>query len=136
MRKIFAAVLLVWSVSFSQTARAAPALADRIPADAIFYLGWAGTDALSKQYDTSHLKAIVDASDMGKLFTDFVPRLIRRVAKDDQDAADIIKQVVQVGAAMEAPGRHLFWWCGLDRPHACTKARASVRCGERCRKAF
>src|SRR5438552_3037967 len=38
-------------------------LADRVPADAIVYIGWRGTQDLGPAYNGSHLKAVVDASD-------------------------------------------------------------------------
>ena len=56
MRTLIAA-LLAALIGLAAVARAAtPPLADRVPGDAIVYLGWAGTDAVSTQYDGSHLR--------------------------------------------------------------------------------
>jgi len=43
-----------------QAARA-QVLADKVPADALIYAGWAGSDALGPAYDGSHLKAFLEA---------------------------------------------------------------------------
>jgi hypothetical protein len=43
----------------------AQALADRIPDDAIAYIGWRGTEAMP-EYGTSRLKGIIDAADLPK----------------------------------------------------------------------
>ncbi|HWB95045.1 MAG TPA: hypothetical protein VG672_00030, partial [Bryobacteraceae bacterium] len=44
-------------------ARAA-GLADHVPADAMVYLEWPGTDALGPAYNNSNLKGIIDALDV------------------------------------------------------------------------
>ena len=109
-------VACICLLSFITAAHAdtAPApLADRVPGDAIVYAGWAGSDALSGQYDTSHLKAIIDASDLPELFSKVVPQLIQRVAKDNQQAADIMQQVVAIGAPLwKHPAA--FYFGGID----------------------
>ena len=38
----------------------AQVLADKVPADALIYAGWAGSDALGPAYDGSHLKAFLE----------------------------------------------------------------------------
>ncbi len=39
----------------------AQVLADKVPADALFYAGWQGTDAIGNAYEGSHLKGLVEA---------------------------------------------------------------------------
>jgi hypothetical protein len=115
MRNLMIAMLALL-IAFSVAARAdaaVPPLADRVPGDAILYLGWAGTDALSTQYDASHLKKVVDASDMSALFSDFVPKLIERVSKEDENVAEVLTQVVQIGKPL---WKHptAFYFGGID----------------------
>ena len=38
-------------------------LADRVPADALVYIGWAGSQNLGPAYDASHLKAVAASSE-------------------------------------------------------------------------
>jgi hypothetical protein len=79
---------------------AAPPLADRIPGDAMLYVGWAGTDALAGKYDKSHLKPVMDASAMPQFFADCVPKLIDRVAQENSEAADVLRELVAIGGPM------------------------------------
>jgi prepilin-type processing-associated H-X9-DG protein len=58
---------------------AAQPLADRVPADALLYVGWAGTEKLGPAYAQSHLKGLMDASSMPQLFSELGPRIVRRV---------------------------------------------------------
>src|SRR5436190_20416200 len=73
MRPLLAALLLL-----ATTLQAQP-LADRIPADALLYAGWAGSDALAPAYANSHLKGVVDASNLPALFADLGPAITRRL---------------------------------------------------------
>src|SRR3954471_11130127 len=52
-------------------------LADRVPADAVAYVGWRGTEALGPGYDASHLKGVVAASAFPQLFAESLPRLLK-----------------------------------------------------------
>ena len=73
MRSRFAAcliALLLPSSLFAQT------LADRVPADAAVYIGWKGTDDLGAAYSDSHLKALVDASEISTFAHDAFPALV------------------------------------------------------------
>jgi len=47
--------------TLSSSASAQP-LVDRVPADAMVYIGWAGSSNLGADYDQTHLKALIDAS--------------------------------------------------------------------------
>ncbi len=57
-------------------------LADRVPADAIIYVGGLGTQSMPAGYAQSHLKALVDASNLQELCKTFLPALIERVGKE------------------------------------------------------
>ena len=55
---------------------AAQALVDRIPSDAMLYVGWQGADTANPDYAASHLKAIVDASKLREFVSTSLPRLV------------------------------------------------------------
>jgi prepilin-type processing-associated H-X9-DG protein len=96
MRRIsFALVLLI----LSTTAFAQP-LADRIPADAVVYVGWKGSADLGPQYDGSHTKAVIQASNLPQLFNQFLPDLIRKVRVKDPAAAEKLDLLSAVGAPL------------------------------------
>ncbi len=65
-------------------------LIDSVPADAIFYMGWAGAGSMPAGYEQSHLKAIVDASDFGKLFSESMPRLIKLMGQEEPEGAMVL----------------------------------------------
>ena len=46
---------------FSAEVVRAQALADRVPGDAVIYVGWAGAEAAKAKYGETHLKAVLDA---------------------------------------------------------------------------
>src|SRR3954464_3277065 len=59
-RFIIIAVALIALVAWVSSAGAQP-LADRVPADALLYVGWAGSEHLAPAYAQSHLKGLIDA---------------------------------------------------------------------------
>jgi prepilin-type processing-associated H-X9-DG protein len=75
-------------------------LADRVPADAIVYFGWSGADAMPAAYAGSHLKAVVDASNVRELIGESSPRLLERIAKEDDEAAEATALISAIGAPM------------------------------------
>ncbi len=86
---IFAA-LITPAASFGQ------ALADRVPGDAEIYVGWIGTDSIGPGYDQSHLKAVLDASQLGQFVHDSIPRLINVIAEKDAESAKQVQRVVDI----------------------------------------
>ncbi len=75
----------------------AQALADRVPDDSIVYIGWSGTDAMGADFQTSHFKAILDASDIPKIVTDFIPKIFEKIGEEEPDAKEagqLIKAIV------------------------------------------
>lgn len=81
-------VIIAFGVLVSSIALAQPPLADRVPADALLYIGWQGSQSLDKPYQDSHLRAVVESSNIGQVFEDFIPQALTRLAGDDQDAAE------------------------------------------------
>jgi hypothetical protein len=96
MRRLaFALVLL----AFASPLFAQP-LADRIPADAVMYAGWKGSGDLGPQYDGSHTKAVIEASNLPQLFNQFLPDLIRKVRVKDPKAAEALDLASAIGAPL------------------------------------
>jgi len=67
MKKLLAILLPCLVICTVAPAALAQALADRIPGDAEIYIGWRGSDDLGPGYDSSHLKAVIDASKFSQL---------------------------------------------------------------------
>ena len=69
-RIAFLALFLFCGFAFAQP------LADRVPSDAVVYIGWQGMDSLGTGYEKSHLKGVIDSSNIPQFFSEFLPRLI------------------------------------------------------------
>src|ERR1700733_13187260 len=54
-------------------------LAEKVPADAIVYLGWRGSEKAPTQYDDSHLKAILDNSKIREAFSQLLPQVMDKI---------------------------------------------------------
>src|SRR5438045_2059977 len=111
-RLIACCVLLCASV----VPASAQPLADRVPDDAISYLGWAGTDALGSQYDKSHLKGVVEASSMPQFLNDFLPRVIDRVGGEGPQARELAESAALAAQLCRKPCALAFTGIDLDRP--------------------
>ncbi len=109
-------VHLRWAMAVVLTAgtwAAGQPLAERIPADAMVYVAWAGADSLGAGYEKSHLKAVLDASDFKTLVNDFLPRLMERIGREDRNA----REAMDVLSAISGPmWKHpsAFYFGGLD----------------------
>lgn len=90
-------------------------LADRVPADAVIYLGWAGSQHMGPGYEQSHLKAVLDASAIQQLIDESIPRLLEKIGHGDRGVAEITAMVSQIGGAM---WRHptAVYFGGIDMP--------------------
>jgi prepilin-type processing-associated H-X9-DG protein len=76
-------------------------LADRVPQDALVYVGWGGSEAAAAAgYDGSHLKGVVEASKLRELVGESIPRMFERVTKGDEDAAAVTKLIMAVAGPM------------------------------------
>ena len=75
-------------------------LADRMPGDAVLYVGWRGADSMGPGYETSHLKAVLDASDFAQLVNDFLPKVMLRIGKEDPEAAKILPIILAIAKPM------------------------------------
>ena len=95
MRMTLAGVLVV--VQMAVTSVLAQPLAERVPADALIYVGWRGVDSLGPGYDGSHLQAVLEACRSDGVLDQFVPQLIERLAQEDSDTAARVALVADLG---------------------------------------
>src|SRR5690348_4322261 len=79
---------------------AAQPLADRVPGDALIYVGWAGSESMGPGYQGSHLQAVLDASKMSELVNQALPRIVQRIAASDPGAAGPMRMMSGVMAPM------------------------------------
>jgi prepilin-type processing-associated H-X9-DG protein len=79
---------LIAFFSFLPLATAQP-LADRIPADAIVYVGWAGADSMGPGFEASHLKAMLEAAEVPRVIREVIPKLMERLGQQQPQAAGI-----------------------------------------------
>ena len=75
-----AIVSLVTLLVVSLPAAAQP-LADRIPADAVVYVGWAGAESMGPGFEASHLKALLDSAEVGRWVNDVIPQIVQKAAQ-------------------------------------------------------
>jgi len=88
-------------------------LADHVPDDAVVYLAWCGADSLPPEYAQSHLKALIDASKIRELFTQFLPQAGQKLIEHEPDS----RQAVQIIQALSRPlwkYPTAFYFAGMD----------------------
>src|SRR5437879_5428380 len=90
-------LVAVFIILIPAVVASAQPLADRVPADALLYVGWAGSTKLGPAYEQSHLKAIADSSDIHKLFTETFPRLAQRAGASNAQAGEMISLFSAIG---------------------------------------
>jgi prepilin-type processing-associated H-X9-DG protein len=93
---LFAAALMV---APARRANAQP-LADRIPGDAVVYIGWAGADHMGAGFEQSRLKAVLDASNFPQLVNDSLPRFFQKLGAQNRDAAEFTSLFSAIGSAV------------------------------------
>ncbi len=86
---IIVGMSIVLSASLARAQSTYP-LADKIPADSVVYLGWAGADSLQDAYAKSDLAAFVDHTNLQAVAGDVIPKLFAKMAEqsDDKQTAD------------------------------------------------
>ena len=97
MTKFLAAVVCVF---FTSSVAPGQPLADQVPADALMYIGWSGSAKLGAEYEQSHLRAFLAASDLPELFTDFMPKLSAKLATQNPQAGGVMEMVSSIGSRM------------------------------------
>jgi hypothetical protein len=84
------------ALSIPLTAFAQP-LADRVPQDAVIYVGWRGSTSLGPGYEGSHLKAVLEASGLPEFFARSLPQALNEIGRQDREAAQVIAAFSEIG---------------------------------------
>src|SRR5690242_10989590 len=111
IRARFVIALLCFVCCLGTSTFAQP-LADRVPADAIVYVGWRGAENMPG-YSESHLKAILDQSNVAAVFNEMVPQLIQRAAQQNAQAGAALNAITGIGSPL---WKHptAFFFAGMD----------------------
>lgn len=104
---------VLFAVLFSPIVLLAQPLADRVPDDAILYIGWRGSESMGPGFEGSHLKAVMEASQVSQIFSEFLPKLVEKLGQENREASEIVQLISAVGGPM---WRHpsAFYFGGID----------------------
>ncbi len=83
-----AACILTLLAGIVPVAGAQP-LADKIPADAMLYVGWRGADGLAAPYAPSRLKQCIGASNIPAVFTRLLPQVLDKIQAEGANADEM-----------------------------------------------
>src|SRR5687768_1148782 len=92
---------------------AAQPLADKVPANALVYVGWSGSSKLGTAYEQSRLKAFLQSSDLPELFTEFLPKVSAKVGSQNMQAGAMFDLASSLGSPMSRHPTALYW-AGVD----------------------
>src|SRR5439155_14360937 len=92
-------LIVLFALLLSPLAALAQPLADRVPDDALIYIGWRGIDDPGPGFSQSRLKAFLDASAFPQLVNDLLPKLLAKLAEKDPGAAAFSEIVGKLGPA-------------------------------------
>ncbi len=87
--------LLVAVLAINVSAFAQP-LADRVPGDALLYVGWAGTQQLGEAYEKSHFKAVMRPDGGGGQFEAIARMVTPIIEREDPAMAPVVMQLGKV----------------------------------------
>ena len=102
-------------------------LADRVPNDALVYIGSRGLDSMGPGYEGSHLKAVLDASDFSRLMNEFLPQVIQKVWQQDPESGEILSAISAIAVPL-LKHPHAFYVGGLDMSGPQPMPRIAVLC--------
>src|SRR5437764_297565 len=68
----------------------AQVLADRLPADAIVYVGWSGADSAAPGFQGSHFQGVLADSNLPQVVDEFIPKVLDRISAEDKKAAEVV----------------------------------------------
>lgn len=103
---VLAVVLLAPTLSWGQ------ALADRVPGDAMIYVGWRGADDLGPGYDQSNLKAVLADSEVPQFINDFLPALMDKVGQLNPEAGAVTPIIAAIAKPTWRHPTALFFGLG------------------------
>jgi prepilin-type processing-associated H-X9-DG protein len=71
-------------------------MVDQIPDDAIVYAGWTSGRDLKEAYANSHLKRLIDASNLRSAFDDFLPQILDKIGSASPQDAQSTRRLTSV----------------------------------------
>lgn len=92
------AMILACATAMISTTANAQALADKVPANAVYYFGWAGADAAKTKLDGTHLKALLNESRVHEIFGTYLDQLETQIVKREPKAAEPFRLIRKLGA--------------------------------------
>ena len=96
--------LLCVCACLSLVAGAQP-LADRVPADAVLYVGWQGAEDPGKGYTDSHAAAFFEAAQLRRFIDQLLPQLAAKVAEESpREASQVLIATLMIQQSMKHPG--------------------------------
>ena len=108
-------LIAAFCLMLSTTLLAQP-LTERVPGDAVVYIGWQGTDAL-KGYEGSNLEKLAPHSTLGRVFTEALPEFWRLVGEQvGADETDIELSATLTSLLWKRPSAIYFGPMDLTNP--------------------
>jgi prepilin-type processing-associated H-X9-DG protein len=105
--------VMIWIALSAARATAQP-LADRVPADAVIYIGWAGADSPIAGYKGSRLEAVANASNFSAALNDLSNQLLAKISKDDKESAEAIRTAMDMAGPIWRHPTAIFVAPGTD----------------------
>ena len=120
--------LTVALVVVAQAAGAQP-LADRVPSDALIYVGWSGGDSMGPGYAGSHLEAVLKDSKLSELVSEALPRVFQRIAQQEPGAAEPLAFFMSYAGAMwHHPSAFYFGGFSAGNPNGPPMPKFAMLC--------
>jgi prepilin-type processing-associated H-X9-DG protein len=116
LRKIIAAVLsgIVFFPAFVR----AQALSDRVPGDAMIYAGFTGIDAPGAGYDQSHLKAVVNESQLVPFLEQAIPHAFMLAGMTSPQMNLVLSNLANIGGPLlHHPSALYFGGIDISNPN-------------------
>lgn len=66
-------------------------LADRLPAEAILYVGWVGSEGIAQRWEGTHTQALIQQSNFEDFFTRYLPEALDKLAQEEPEAAQAVE---------------------------------------------
>jgi hypothetical protein len=105
-------------------------LVDRVPDDAIVYVGWRGAGSAVPGYEQSHLKALLASSNIPAVFNDLVPRLLAKAAKEGgTEAAQVVDAFNMLAKPMWKYPTAMYLAMNVDGPEPMPRAALMCQAG-------
>ncbi len=83
-------LFVLFALVMAAECRAGYPLADKVPGDAVLYIGWAGAGSQSAAYAASDMSAFVSHSNLPALAQQYLPQVWERLAGGPIDNKDIV----------------------------------------------